>query len=152
MAPLDPPINPLFLRFMIYLDDMANTLPLTLQRVQSEVLRLQELGQPLLRYFIANLADMYKFWDLIPSNCINCAAFEFVNGCALENHPDFLNPEADSRVLTKSWAYYLRAKTGVAPAYAFMIFPKSGHSNLSYYLPAIPDICLFIDLTNDVLS
>ena len=137
---------------MIYLDDLACSLPVTLQCVQWEVLRLQELQHPLLRHFIANLADMYKFWDFLPSNCINCAAFEFVNGCALENHPDFLNREPDSRMLTKSWAYYLRAKTGVAPAYAFMIFPKSKHSNLSHYLPTIPDICLFIDLTNDVLS
>ncbi|KAF9468658.1 isoprenoid synthase domain-containing protein [Collybia nuda] len=93
---------------------------------------------------------MYLFWDALPANSIVCAALEFVNGCALENHADIQNIVPCSS--SPSWPYYLRAKTGVAPAYSFMIFTKNVHPKLSHFIQAIADINLFIDLTNDTLS
>lgn len=139
-----------FIRFMLYLDDLAHTMPSALQGLQSLLFTLKEMEDPVFSHFLQNLAHMYKHWDFLPANGITCASFEFVNGCALESHPEFQN--INSSVSSPSWSYYLRAKTGVAPAYAFMIFPAAEHPTLARYLPAIPDICLFIDLTNDVLS
>ncbi|KAF9263189.1 terpenoid synthase [Marasmius fiardii PR-910] len=92
---------------------------------------------------------MYRFWDALPANCITGATLEFVTGCALEVHNEIQKIKPGSS--PSSWPYYLRAKTGVAPAYAFMIF-QTISGNMSLYMQVIADVCLFIDLTNDVLS
>ncbi|KAJ7056067.1 isoprenoid synthase domain-containing protein [Mycena amicta] len=92
---------------------------------------------------------MYKLWGSLPANCITSAALEFVTGCALEIHPEIRKIKLDPS--STSWPYFLRSHTGVAPAYAFMIF-QAISANMSQYMQVIADICLFIDLTNDVLS
>lgn len=152
MVLIEPLLEPPNLndRFMLYFDDLAFKMPLALEGFQSSILRKQPLKDKVLQHFITHLADMYLFWDTLPANSIVCAALEFLNGCALENHPDIRNmvPCFSS----PSWPYYLRAKTGVAPAYAFMIFTKELHPNLSNFIQVIADINIFIDLTNDVLS
>lgn len=135
---------------MLYIDDLAHAMPSALQEFQFNILRKVPLNDKVLEHFVDNLTDMYHFWDALPANGIVCAALEFVNGCALENHPEIqsmsLHPSSTS------WPYYLRAKTGVAPAYAFMIFTNDNHSNISNFMQVIADINIFIDLTNDILS
>lgn len=135
---------------MIYLDDLAHKAPASLQGFQLKVLQKRSLDDPVLQHFSDNLADMYTFWDILPANSIVCAAFEFLNGCMLEIHPDIQSMVVCSS--SPSWPYYLRAKTGVAPAYALMIFTKEKHPKISNYMQVVGDINLFIDLTNDVLS
>jgi len=138
-----------FTWFMIYIDDLASSMPSALEDFQSKLFRRETLDDPVLQAFTGHLADMYKFYDTLPANCITTATLEFVTGCALEIHPEIRNIRLSSS--STSWPYFLRAKTGVAPAYAFMIF-RTITSDMSRYMQAIADICLFIDLTNDVLS
>ncbi|KAF8884270.1 Trichodiene synthase [Gymnopilus junonius] len=93
---------------------------------------------------------MYTFWDLLPANCIIISAMEYLNGCTLEEMPELQHMKVSKTA--QSWPYYLRAKTGVATAYAFMLFPKKIKPGISTYIQVIGDISLFIDLTNNVLS
>lgn len=47
---------------------------------------------------------------------------------------------------------YLRAKTGVAAVYAHMLFPKEDNPRLEMFIESVPELCVFIFKTNDVLS
>ena len=93
---------------------------------------------------------MYKFWDPIPANGITLSAMDFINGCLLEEMPII----RDMKISTAahSWPYYLREKTGCSAAYAFMIFPRENHPDMSVYIPVIEDITLYTNLVNDILS
>ncbi|KAJ7592216.1 Trichodiene synthase [Mycena floridula] len=93
---------------------------------------------------------MYLHWDPLIANCIVCAALEFVSGCALESRSEIR--EMDISPLAERWPYFLRTKTGVAAAYALMLFPKDSNPDISKFIQVIADINIFIDLTNDVLS
>ncbi|KAF5354386.1 hypothetical protein D9758_010798 [Tetrapyrgos nigripes] len=139
-----------FTWYMIYIDDLASTMLPALQNYQRKSLAGIPDEDPVFRAFSEHLSDMYQFWDAIPANCINCATLEFINGCILEALEEFQNLKLSP--VSSSWPYFLRTKTGVASAYAFMIFVKSAHTNLTDFTQAIPDIARFIDLTNDVLS
>jgi len=57
-----------------------------------------------------------------------------------------INPNASR------YPYFLRSKTGVAQAYAFMIFPSAQHPDLTSYIQATPSVAYFIDIVNDILS
>ena len=103
-----------------------------------------------LQAFRKNLTDMYEFYDSIPANCITMCAMDFINGCLLEEKPTILNMKLSNGA--HSLPYYLRMKTGTAVAYAFMLFPKKSHPDMSVYIQAIEDMCLFINLANDILS
>ena len=104
----------------------------------------------LLQVFRKNLADMYEFYDPISANCITTCAMDFINGCLLEQESTIRNMKLSDAA--HSWPYYLRMKTGTAVAYAFMLFPKKSHPDMSVYIQAIDDMCLFINLANDILS
>ncbi|KAG6916590.1 hypothetical protein DXG01_006240 [Tephrocybe rancida] len=100
--------------------------------------------------FHEQLRNMYLQWDTISANCIASSAMEYVNGCVLEE----LQAVQDMKISesAESWPDYLRDKTGIAAAYAFMIFPKSRDYKVSDFIQTIGDIMIFINLANDVLS
>jgi hypothetical protein len=135
---------------MFYIDDLAHTISIDLQRLQADSLKANKSEHPVLQRLLQILEDMYEFWEQVPANCINIATFEFINGCILEGHPDLQDIAPGNS--TASWPYYLREKTGVAAAYGFMIFVKDTHTSVSHFVRVMPDVCLFINLTNDVLS
>ncbi|KAJ7578397.1 hypothetical protein C8J56DRAFT_739191, partial [Mycena floridula] len=84
------------------------------------------------------------------ANCTVCAALEFVSGCVLEARTEI--QDMPPSPLAERWPYFLQSKTGVAPAYSFMIFPKDKNPDISTFIQVVADINVFIDLTNDVLS
>lgn len=136
---------------MIYFDDFCHKFPASMEGFQRGMLAgnlIEEMA--ILEHFRDHLTDMYKLWDPIPANCINTSAMEYINGCSLEQESTIKNMELLSTART--WPFYLHAKTGVAAAYGFINFPRNLHPDLSVYIQAIGDICIFIDLTDDVLS
>ncbi|KAF9527653.1 isoprenoid synthase domain-containing protein [Crepidotus variabilis] len=140
----------MFTVFMLYMDDLADRMPDALSDFQRRMIFGLPQLNPVLEHFPTHLTGFYDFYDPLCANSIVAAALEYVTGTALETRREMstMPPHPDAT----SWPYFLRAKTGVAPAYAFMIFYGDRHSNISYFLQTIPDINAFIDLTNDVLS
>ncbi|KAK8085795.1 hypothetical protein PG997_007066 [Apiospora hydei] len=51
-----------------------------------------------------------------------------------------------------SFPYYFRHMSGITEAYAIFTYPSGQYPDLSQFLEAIPDIALFININNDVLS
>lgn len=51
-----------------------------------------------------------------------------------------------------SWPWYLRNKDGIGDTYAYFTFCKSECPDISRFLEAVPDMSMYIALTNDILS
>lgn len=155
------------IRFMIYIDDTASHNPTRLLHFQQTLLfptspstspfssSTSSHSDPILHHFALHLNNMYTFYNPISANCIITATLEFITGCVLETQNNITTMPLHRPTMTghqNLYPYYLRSKTGVAPAYAFMMFPKEENPNMEVYLEVIPELCLFIDKTNDVLS
>jgi hypothetical protein len=137
-------------RFMIYIDDLAPKIPLVLQDFQRRIHCGLPQVDPILIQFEKHLQQMYTYWDPLCANLIISSTLEFVSGCVLESRSDLAGMPVHR--YARGWPYFLRAKTGVAPAYAYMIFPRQTHPDVSAFVQPIPDISKFIEFTNDVLS
>ncbi|KAG6829861.1 hypothetical protein H0H87_009918 [Tephrocybe sp. NHM501043] len=136
--------------FILYMDDLCHEFPTSMEKFQQAVLSSDRVDQAVLNKFRANLCDMYSLWDFISANCIVSSAMEYVNGCILEGLQESQKMEISTHA--HSWPYYLREKTGVAAAYAFMIFPQDASYNVTDFIQVIGDIMIYINLANDVLS
>ena len=138
----------LFTFFMIYIDDLSGRNPTPFAVFQQYYATSRSQLDPVLDHFVACLRAMWTFYDTFTANAIVSSALEFVNGCYLESLTMNmkLNPNAER------YPYFLRSKTGVAQAYAMMIFPLSAHLSPLEYIQAAPSISFWIDITNDILS
>ena len=138
-------------RFLIYVDDLGQRMPSSLEAFQRSMLVPNENHDSgFLQALHEHLTDMYKLYDPMPANFITLSAMDFVNGCILEEMPTIHNMPLSKSA--HSWPYYLRNKTGTAIAYSFMLFPKTSHCEMSVYIQAIEDMSFVINLINDVIS
>lgn len=138
----------LFTFFMIYIDDLSGRNPAPFAVFQQYYATSRAQLDPVLDHFASCLRAMWAFYDTFTANAIVSSALEFVNGCYLESLTVDMkvNPNAER------YPYFLRSKTGVAQAYAMMIFPLSARLSLLEYIQAAPSISFWIDITNDILS
>ena len=126
---------------MIYMDDKAaREDPTPFSLFQQRYLASERQLDPVLDRFAIHLRDMWKHYPVGSANAIVSSAFDFVNGCYLERITEGMkiNPNASR------YPYFLRSKTGVAQAYAFMIFPSAQHPDITSYIQAAPSIAYFI--------
>ncbi|KAK7044170.1 hypothetical protein VNI00_007890 [Paramarasmius palmivorus] len=133
--------------FAVYFDDMTHVMPESLKAFQKKFM-MNDMDLDVMVTFRRILSDAYRLWDDIPANLIVNATMEFVTGCAMEGDVGIGSMKVQDTA--KSWPDFLRAKTGISPAYSFMVFPL--RSSLPSYIQVIGDTCRFIELTNDVLS
>jgi hypothetical protein len=126
---------------MIYVDDKAaGEDPTPFSVFQQRYLASEKQLDPVLDQFAVHLRDMWKHYSAFSANAIVSSAFEFVNGCYLERLTEgmAINPNASR------YPYFLRSKTGVAHAYAFLIFPSAQHPDVTSYIQAEPSVAYFI--------
>jgi hypothetical protein len=109
-------------------------------------------GQPQLDPVLDALADvllsMWTQYDSLCTNTIIAAVFEFITYSCIE-------PEVEALPLIRGAQripWFLRERTGVAAAFALMVFPKTRKINLLKYIQAMPDMNFWISVTNDLLS
>ncbi|KAJ2971743.1 hypothetical protein NQ176_g7543 [Zarea fungicola] len=111
-------------------------------------------GEPqpsaLLEAFASVLRDTTTHYGPIIANFINLSALAFINSNAMEMRREYQEMHIPKQAI--NWPYYFREKEGLPEAYAYFCFPKSSCNNITYFLPAIPDMGKFINLTNDILS
>ena len=136
---------------MIYVDDLGQKMPSSLEAFQQSVLVPNESPDgAVLQALREHLTDMYKLYDSMQANFITLSAIDYINGCLLEEMPIIRNMPLSKAA--HSWPYYLRAKTGISAAYAFMLFPKTSSYEMSVYIQAIEDMGFVMNFINDVLS
>ncbi|ENH65764.1 hypothetical protein FOC1_g10003385 [Fusarium oxysporum f. sp. cubense race 1] len=92
----------------------------------------------------------FKYCDPLVANFIAAASLNFLNSNALEARKEFHQIERTKA--GRSWAWFLGEKDGVGEAYAWFTFLKALCPDISLFLEVIPDISMWIGLTNDLLS
>ncbi|KAH7473716.1 hypothetical protein FOMA001_g12048 [Fusarium oxysporum f. sp. matthiolae] len=105
---------------------------------------------PLLQEWADLMKLTFKYWDPLVANFIVTASLNFLNSNAFEARKEFHQIERTKA--GRSWAWFLREKDGVGEAYAWFTFPKTLCPDISLFLEVIPDISMWIGLTNDLLS
>ncbi|KAF5589869.1 longiborneol synthase [Fusarium pseudoanthophilum] len=105
---------------------------------------------PLLQAWADLMKLTFKYWDPLVASFIVTASLNFLNSNALEARKEFHQIERTKA--GRSWAWFLREKDGLGEAYAWFTFPKALCPDISLFLEVIPDISIWIGLTNDVLS
>ncbi|KAL0960914.1 hypothetical protein HGRIS_005923 [Hohenbuehelia grisea] len=140
----------MFTWFMLYIDDCAEDMPELLEGFQERFLARLPLQDPLLQKYAELLLRTYDHWDPLTANSIIAAGLEYVTATTLETDEGFRTLKLDKNA--GNFAYYFRRKTGVAEAYALMLFPRQENPSRWAFLPAVADLNLFIDLSNDILS
>jgi hypothetical protein len=126
---------------MIYVDDKAaRGDPTPFSVFQQRYLASEKQLDPVMDQFAIHLRDMWKHYSAFSANAVVSSAFEFVNGCYLERLTEGMAINSNA----SRYPYFLRSKTGVAQAYAFMIFPKAQHPDITSYIQAVPSLTYFI--------
>ncbi|CAN8100804.1 unnamed protein product [Discula destructiva] len=86
----------------------------------------------------------------ILSNLLVTSALNFVTSNLLEVHDEFKSMERTRAGVM--FPYYYRNMAGITEAYAVFTFPKALYPDMSCFLESIPDMALFINIFNDVVS
>jgi Trichodiene synthase (TRI5) len=115
---------------------------------QQRFLSGQPQLNPVLDAFAVVLLRMWDLYDPPGANTIVTAVFEFVSICCIE-------PDIEKLPMVrgaKRFSSYVRHCTGVGSGFAVLTFPKSTQINIMEYLHAVPEMDLWVCLSNDVLS
>lgn len=107
-------------------------------------------ANPLLEGMAMITREAPDYFDPMVVTLLQCSMLRFVTSNLLEQRPEF-----KTMPITKSgvkFPYYFRDMAGLDICYAVLCFPKDSHPDIGQYLEAIPDMAVFINISNDVLS
>lgn len=134
----------------LLLDDEAVTYPDEFQMFHQRFCMGEKQPLPLLQGWADLMKMAFQYWDPLVANFIVTASLNFLNANALQARDDFTRVERTKA--GHSWAWFIREKDGVGEAYAWFTFPKKLCEDKSRFLEVIPDLSMWIGLTNDILS
>jgi hypothetical protein len=133
---------------MIYVDDMAYRDLTHSTMFEQRFLSGQPQLDPVLDALVEVLLGMWKQYEPLCANSIIVTAFEFFTF-------NYIEREVETMPLVRSahrFPWFLRYRTGISPAYTFMLFTKARNVNILEYIQAVPDMNHWISVTNDLLS
>lgn len=96
------------------------------------------------------LKETPRYWDPVCASVIVCSFLGLITSTLIQERDEVKRKRG--AVESISWPPYIRGKDGEPEVYAYMIFPHDACLDVSVYLQAIPDMCTFINHSNDVLS
>ncbi|KAH6977833.1 isoprenoid synthase domain-containing protein [Fusarium venenatum] len=134
----------------LLLDDEAVTHPDDFEMFHQRFCAGEKQPIPLLQGWADLMTLVFEHWDPLVANFIITASLNFLNANALQAREDFTHIERTKA--GRSWAWFIREKDGVGEAYAWFTFPKALCGDKSRFMEVIPDLSMWIGLTNDILS
>lgn len=90
------------------------------------------------------------YFDSVLATLLQHSVLNFITSNLLEQKEGFKTMD-----ITQDGAkfpYYFRAMSGMDIAYAIFCYPKALYPNIGCFIEAIPDMGIFINISNDVLS
>ena len=135
-------------RYLLYVDELAPINAAPIIAFKGRLLRRQPQLDPVLNALPAIFARFYDLYEPFPADLMFSSFLEFISGTALE-------PQTKNLPLVRCadrFPLYLRELSGIGEAYAHMIFPKRLGVSIVEYIEAVPDMVIWIDLSNDLLS
>jgi hypothetical protein len=136
--------------FSFIIDDKSGDMGEDVELFQQRF--LEGLPQPaaLLQRYAETLRIVYKYYDSVAANFIIQSSLAFITCCLLETRKEY--KEMPQREPGGNWAYFFRNKGGIADAYCLFNFPKRDCPDISAFLQVVPDMTIYINLGNDILS
>ncbi|KZV67270.1 terpenoid synthase [Peniophora sp. CONT] len=135
---------------MAWMDSVADVIIEAMSEFQRRFYtRLPQLNPVLDRY--ANyMPKLYDHFEPYVASAMIMSSCAFIDVSCLEIRA--LTKRVPTKKDAKLWPYYVRNLSGIAAYYAFACFPQKDHPDLVNYVQAIPEITIFINFLNDVLS
>ncbi|KAG6906806.1 hypothetical protein DXG01_012034 [Tephrocybe rancida] len=134
--------------YLIYVDDVSSKDITAYVAFQERFLRHQPQLDPVLDGLASLLHATFDLYPVFFANAIISATFEFIAGTCIE--PEVEKLELSSASTRFPW--FLRDRTGVAVAFALMLFPNSRKADYVACFQAMADMDFWISVTNDLLS
>ncbi|KAK8044072.1 terpenoid synthase [Apiospora rasikravindrae] len=140
----------IFTWLVVQIDDITPSIKNEVEQFQQRFLRGEEQPSPILRALAAIFREAYDHWDPVLANLLVKSGLDFVTANLLDAGEEFRRMQVTEA--GASFPYYFRHMSGITEAYAIFTYPSGQYPDLSQFLEAIPDIALFININNDVLS
>ncbi|KAG6860529.1 hypothetical protein C0995_010100 [Termitomyces sp. Mi166 len=134
--------------FLIYIDDVSSKDVTAYVAFEERFIRNLPQLDPVLDRLASVLRAMFDFYPVFFANSIISATFDFVSGTCIEPSVEKLQLSSASA----RFPWFLRDRTGVAVAFALMLFPKSRPVDYVTCFQAMADMDFWISATNDLLS
>ncbi|KAK2764571.1 hypothetical protein FQN54_009266 [Arachnomyces sp. PD_36] len=139
--------------YMFLVDDIAEEFMEDLRYFGQNFTLNNGHRHPLLHNFDKHLRYLARFYGPYSHSVIIKSLFDYVNGRIIEHQMEQTNFKAlsDSRLMPM----FLRTKVGAAEILISMLWPRALFPEEEYliqYFPAIQELVLFVDFTNDILS
>lgn len=93
-----------------------------------------------------------QYWDPLLANLIVSCTLDFVTSNLLDHRPEFQDMAVSPHV-GNLFPYFFRNMSGLTTAFSCFSFPKTGgYPDIGLFLEALPDMALYNNIVNDVLS
>ncbi|KAF3927246.1 hypothetical protein ABW20_dc0107968 [Dactylellina cionopaga] len=120
------------------------------ERFHERFLAREPQPTPLLEAWSKCLQEMYIHFHPVCANLIVTNSLNFVAANILETTEEF--KRLKSTPGGRNYPYYLRDRTGISEAFVYFTFPKAMYPDFSQYLEALPDMCFYVSICNDIFS
>ncbi|KZV77247.1 terpenoid synthase [Peniophora sp. CONT] len=135
---------------MVWVDTGADTIIEALTDFQRRFhSRLPQL-HPVLDRYANYMLKLYAHYESYVASAMIMSSCAFMDASYLELRA--LTKPGPTKSDAKLWPYYIRNLSGVPVFYSFACFPQKDHPDLVNYIQAIPDMLIFTNFLNDVLS
>lgn len=134
----------------VLIDDGIGELRGEVEGYQRRFYAGEEQPTPLLRATASVMKETWDHWDPILANLIVTSTMDCVTSNLLDTRQEFQNMP-----ITKegtSFPYFFRNMSGITTAYACFSYPKTIYPDIGLFLEALPDMALYVNIVNDVLS
>ncbi|KAH7157896.1 isoprenoid synthase domain-containing protein [Dactylonectria estremocensis] len=140
--------------FFFHAEDMLEHQPDVLRRLQLNVATGKPCGDPVLDWYARELTpQLWEHFDPLVANMVVVACYDFINGVGIE----LLTQEAQLHRQAPNFPDWVRFKTGLSPMYALLALarpsdPELATGGFDKYIQTIPDVIVFTNIVNDVIS
>lgn len=132
------------------IDDRIGEMAGEVEGYQRRFFSGEQQPTPLLRAAAALMKETWSHWDPLLANLIVTSTVDGVTSNLLDTRAEF-HDLITTRAGT-AFPYFFRNMSGLTTAYACFTYPQNFQPDLGMFLEAIPDMALYINIVNDVLS
>ncbi|KAG5352773.1 hypothetical protein C0989_000546 [Termitomyces sp. Mn162] len=135
---------------MKWMDNVADEIIDPLLQFQSRFHARKPQLHPVLDCYATFMLRLYDYYEPYVADQMVMSSMTFMLGSCIEIRLLSKNMKLSTDALL--WPYYVRNLSGISGFYAYACFPKKDHPDVMDYIQAIPDILVFTNFLNDVLS
>lgn len=96
------------------------------------------------------MKETWIHWDPILANLIVTSTMDCITSNLLDTRREF--QEMAVTTAGASFPYFFRNMSGITTAYACFSYPRVKYPDIGLFLEALPDMALYVNIINDVLS